>query len=168
MARANIDKMDTYLVKSADYITHAIEELRKLSKILIPPGMQLLGLVGSIKVLVDDLKATHPLKLQFNSEGIFPEDIPAKMQLNIYRMVQELINNVLKHAKATRARIQLNRINENIILIVSDNGKGCDLRKLNNGIGIRNVTSRAELFDGTVNIVSMPGDGYELTVTLPL
>ena len=157
-----------YLNKSADYITEAIEEIRKLSKLLIPPGMKVLGLVGSIQVLVDDLKATHPLKLQFQSEGIFPEDIPAKMQLNIFRMVQELINNILKHAKATRARIDLNRSNENIILIVSDNGKGCDITKLKNGVGIRNVTSRAELFDGSVNIISTPGDGYEMTITLPL
>jgi PAS domain S-box-containing protein len=168
MARANLNKMDIYLVKSADYITHAIEELRKLSKILIPPGMQMLGLVGSIQVLVDDLKATHPIKLHFDSNGIILEDIPEKMQLNIFRMVQELLNNVLKHAKATRANIKLSRTKDEIKLVVSDNGMGCKLNILSKGVGIRNITSRAELFNGTVHVVSMPGEGYELTVLLPL
>ncbi|HPH85413.1 MAG TPA: hypothetical protein PLC48_08120 [Ferruginibacter sp.] len=82
-------------------------------------------------------------------------------------MVHELLNNILKHAKATRAVIQLNKVDENIVLILSDNGKGYYMNKMTKDVGIRNVTGRAELFNGYVKINSKPHDGHELTITLP-
>jgi signal transduction histidine kinase len=90
------------------------------------------------------------------------------MQLNIFRMVQEQVNNILKHSGATRAVIKLLKLNNEIILSIADNGKGCDIKGKKNGVGIRNILSRVELFKGTLRIESKPGEGYQLYVTLPV
>ena len=90
-----------------------------------------------------------------------------KIQLTIFRIVQEQLNNILKHAKATHAFINLSRKENEIILLISDDGKGCDVSK-KRGVGIINIRTRAELHDGKVTIVSKPGKGYELKVALSL
>lgn len=82
--------------------------------------------------------------------------------------VQEQLNNILKHAKATCASIQLSKRDDEIILTISDNGEGCNTLEEQNGIGNINIKSRVESYHGTVTIASKPGEGYELSVTLPL
>jgi signal transduction histidine kinase len=78
------------------------------------------------------------------------------------------LNNILKHAKASRAIINLSRQENEAILLISDNGMGCDIVKEKKGVGIINITSRADLYNGTVTIISKPGEGYALNVVLPL
>jgi signal transduction histidine kinase len=122
----------------------------------------------NIKNLLHDLSLIHAIKIEFYNDGVDEKDLDEKMQLIIFRIVQEQINNILKHANATSAGIYLSRRNDNVILLISDNGKGCDLEKENNGVGIINIRSRAELYYGSVTIVSKPGAGFELKVVLPL
>jgi two-component system, NarL family, sensor histidine kinase UhpB len=82
--------------------------------------------------------------------------------------VQEQLNNILKHAKATYATINLTRRGNEIILLISDNGNGCNILEEGKGVGIVNIKSRAEFYHGSVTIVSRPGEGYELKVVFPL
>jgi signal transduction histidine kinase len=81
---------------------------------------------------------------------------------------QDQVNNILKHAKATSASITLNKVDNEVILLISDNGEGTDILKKIDGAGIRNIKSRADLHNGMVTIVSKPGKGYELKVALAL
>jgi signal transduction histidine kinase len=77
------------------------------------------------------------------------------------------LNNVLKHAKATRATINLTGHANEIILLISDNGEGFDTFKERKGVGLISITNRAELYNGKVMIVSKPGKGVQLKVVLP-
>lgn len=167
MAKTDEDTREFCLDKSASYIVDVIEQIRRISKSLATPGM-VMGLAESIDILVDDLSVIHQVKISFQEEGIDEEDLGDKMQLDIFRIVQEQLNNVVKHANATNALIDLRRKANEVILLISDNGQGCELSKVQKGVGIINITARADLYQGSVAITSKPREGYELKVVLPL
>jgi two-component system sensor histidine kinase UhpB len=155
------------LEKSAVFIVTVMTEIRKISKTLGAPGKQM-SLYESIKNLLDDLLIVHPIKIKFHNIKLDEATLDEKLQLTIFRIVQEQVNNILKHAKATSATITLNKEDNEVILLISDNGEGTDILKKINGVGIRNIKSRADLHNGIVTIVSKPGKGYELKVALSL
>lgn len=168
MAKTDVEKRDFYLNKSSDLVVTVIEEIRVLTKKLIVPGIEIIGLFDNIRNLVDDLLLINPIMIDFSTLDLQEAAIDEKLQLNIYRIVQEQLNNILKHSKATHAAIELRKAANNIILTISDNGIGCDTAKKKNGVGIRNISSRAELCKGNMEVVSKPGKGYLLKVVLPL
>ena len=168
MAKTDEVNRQMCLEKSSGYIVNVIEEIRKISKTLVAPGLALIGLVDSIKNLLEDSMMIHPMEIIFHEEGIDENDLNKKLQLNIFRIVQEQLNNILKHSKATHVIINLTQHANEIILLISDNGNGCDIYQEKTGVGIINIKSRAELCHGTTEIKSMPGEGYELKVVLPL
>jgi PAS domain S-box-containing protein len=168
LAKTDDENREMCLEKSSGYIVEVIEQIRRISKELSTPGIRMMGLFESIKILLDDLVTIHPVKIEFYKHSIAEQDLSEKLQLDIFRIVQEQVNNILKHAKATSASIYLTRQEDEIILIISDNGEGCDILKEKKGVGIINIKSRAELYHGRVSILSKPGEGYELKVALPL
>jgi PAS domain S-box-containing protein len=167
MAKSYEGNREIYLKKSFEFIEDVIQEIRRISKKLVIPGTHIIGLFDNINNLLTDLRDIHPIKFQFNPEGISEKDLDDKMQVTIFRIVQEQLNNILKHSKATNASIRLSRYENDVTLAISDNGKGCDASAEKAGIGIINIKSRAELYGGTVTITSKPGKGYELKVVLP-
>jgi two-component system sensor histidine kinase UhpB len=168
LAQKNENERDMYLEKSTGFITGIIEEISKISKTLVPPGMELLGLSDNIEILLKDFRVLNPIEIDFQEDGFNIKTLDAKLQLNIFRIIQEQLNNISRHSKATHAGIKLSENKNEIILVIADNGKGCDMTKRTNGIGIRNIMSRAELYYGTASFVSKPGKGYSITVTFPL
>jgi PAS domain S-box-containing protein len=167
MAKTDDENREMCLEKSSGFIVTVIEEIRRISKAFSAPGM-VMGLFDSIRMLLDDLIKVHALKIEFQTTGVEEEDLDERLQLTIFRIVQEQLNNILKHAKATCATINLTRLANKIILLISDNGNGCNILEEETGIGISNIKSRAELYHGKVTIVSLPGEGYALKVVLPL
>ena len=91
-----------------------------------------------------------------------------KFKLDVFRIVQEQLNNIIKHAKASRVKIGLFQNEADIVLSVADNGIGFDITKKADGIGIINIKSRAAFYDGHADFISKPGKGCLLTVTFPL
>lgn len=168
MAKKNEKNRDIYLDKSCGYLADVIEEIRKLSKTLVIPGTHIIGLFDNIKNLVHDMAAVNPLKIEFRVKGVAEEEINDKLQLTIFRIVQEQVNNILKHAEADKASISISHLENHIELLIADNGKGFDLSDRKSGVGIINIKSRAEVCHGNVWIMSEPGKGYELKVVLPL
>ena len=167
LARKNGKKTAIYLEKSSGFITNVMEEIRKISKNLVPSTMELVGLSDSIQILLHDFMLAHPITIEFHQDGIHIDDLDEKLKLNIFRIIQEQLSNIIKHAEATHAGIKLSGHKNEMVLFISDNGQGCDTTKKVSGIGIRNVISRAELFNGTVTVVSSPGHGYSLSVVFP-
>ena len=94
--------------------------------------------------------------------------IDKKIQLTIFRIVQEQVANILKHANATRANIDLTLHNEQVQLHISDDGVGYDQQHPVNGVGILNIKSRVHVNHGSMRITSSPGNGFTLDVSLPL
>lgn len=168
MAKMHEGDREMYLDKSGDYIVDVIEEIRRISKKLVIPNIHIIGLFDNIKNLLNDLIIIHPIKIEFHEDGIDEKDLNEKLQLTIFRIVQEQLNNILKHAKATRATINLSRRGDQLTLLISDNGEGCDILKEKNGVGIINIKSRAELYHGNAMIISKPGEGFKLKVVLSL
>jgi two-component system sensor histidine kinase UhpB len=154
------------LVKSRNNIAMAMEEIRRLSKELITPSLNDLGLVQSIQELVRSIQVAGKLKIRLAMSGVDENVLLPEQKITIYRIIQEQLNNILKHAEASGVTIELSREEEQIRLLVADDGKGFDPRTRRNGVGISNIISRAELYNGRVEIVSSPGKGCRLEVIL--
>ncbi len=165
VARTDEENMKIYLEKASGYITNVIDEIRRVSKRLVSPDMYFMGLIESIRNLVDDTMQTHPIRLFFYQNGIVENQLPEKLQVEICRIIQEQVNNILTHSGASRAVIDLRKRRGEILLRISDNGKGHD-NSTGTGVGLINIRNRAELNQGSVTILTKPGAGYLLKVVL--
>lgn len=154
------------LAKSRNNISMAIEEIRRLSKELITPSLNDLGLVQSIKELIRSIQMVKKMKIRLTISGVDEHALLPEQKINVYRIIQEQLNNILKHAQAGAVSIELNKLQEQIRLRIEDDGKGFDPRMRRDGVGISNIMSRAELYNGKVEIDSSPGRGCRLEVIL--
>jgi PAS domain S-box-containing protein len=167
LAKADGEQRIEHIEKSSGFIMSVIEGIRMISKKLRMPGMNM-GLFDSMRFLVDKTTMSYPIKMELLVNGIDEEDMDETLQLDIYRMVQEMINNIIQHSGAGWAIINLTRQGNEITLLVSDNGRGCDLLKARIGMGTINILSHAELYQSNISPKSSPGNGYEWKVVLPL
>ncbi|MEP7231807.1 MAG: PAS domain S-box protein [Ginsengibacter sp.] len=165
MAGKDAENRDAYLKSSSTYTLNAINEIRKLSKTLITPLINEIGLVESVKDVISGIMEVHDLKIEFNTFGFEEKNLNEKFKLNLFRIVQEQINNTIKHAKATLMQINFKQSSANFFISICDNGIGFDTAISRTGIGINNLISRAELYKGKVIIDSKPGEGCTLTIT---
>src|SRR5579872_3726267 len=154
------------LAKSRKNISMAIEEIRKLSKELITPTLNDLGLIQSIKELIRSIQMVKKMKIRLHISGLDEAELLPEQKINIYRIIQEQLNNILKHAQAGEVVIELNKVKEQVRLRLTDDGKGFDPRMRRKGVGLSNIISRAELYNGKVEIDSSPGKGCRLEVIL--
>ncbi|MEI9947151.1 MAG: PAS domain-containing protein [Chitinophagaceae bacterium] len=166
LAKGKEEKRHIYLDMSYGFIQEAMTGIKRISKALVIPGTHIISLSDNIKNLIHDLSLMHPLNIEFRGDDIEADLLNEKLQLTIFRIVQEQLNNILIHSGATKAEVKLKRLKKDILLFISDNGEGCDILKEKGGVGIINIKTRAELHDGKVAIVSTPGNGYELKVKL--
>jgi len=163
------NEQESIIRRSSEIITSAIEEIRKLSRNMTQSFYKEIGLKLSIEDLLQNIR-----QLPEHIEVSFAFDLPAEpllddtLKTTLFRIVQEQLNNVLKHAAATSIRVSLQEEGDTIFLRIIDNGTGFDTRKKREGIGINNIINRAELFNGQVNIDSAPGKGCALTVNFPI
>lgn len=158
------DDSKTDLLKILDQSTI---ELRDLSHKLMPKGLVKFGLEKAIEGLMElSLKFT---KIDFHYEfsGI-ANRIPEKIELNLYRVIQELTQNVVKHSEATKIDIQLYQLQNNLHLILEDNGKGFLMEGSKDGIGLQNINSRVESMHGSLNYDSKIERGTIVTIKIPL
>jgi two-component system sensor histidine kinase UhpB len=157
------------ITKSRELISMATVELRKLSHTLLPPSLHEFGLKQALHELTDTIAHTGILMFDKKWETFDEQLLHKDQQLTIYRIVQEQLNNIIKHAGASSVCISLTLVSNDsgIELIIRDNGKGFDPGKKRNGVGLRNIISRAELYYGHVSIQSRPGHGCELKVLFP-
>jgi two-component system, NarL family, sensor histidine kinase UhpB len=161
------DKRIAILKKSISSVSLAIEEIRKLSKKLIACGdLKNLGLVHSLEALIADIQPLTKAKLWLHADDLDESGLTDELKTNIYRIIQEQLNNILKYADAGCVDISLSTANRCVTLLINDDGNGFDVMAPRNGIGISNIISRAELFNGSVKIDSGPGQGCRLHVEL--
>ncbi len=163
-----------YPVKRTELISNAVtnigmavEEIRKLSKKLILFGnLKTFGLIKSVEELIADNLALTKLKIHLDVCGLEEESVGEEQKINIYRIIQEQMNNIIKYASASSVTINLVASGGQITLLMVDDGVGFDTSAPRRGIGLTNIISRAELFNGEVNIDSSPGKGCRLKVVL--
>jgi signal transduction histidine kinase len=158
------------ILQSKQLIVLATEELRKLSHSLLPPSLEEFGLTQALNELLTGLSQTDLFNITWNWNGFEERTLSKDQKLTIYRIIQEQLNNIVKHAKAKNVNILLASCPAHgiIKLDVADDGKGFDTTKKRTGVGLRNITSRAELVGGTVEVKSSPGNGCDLNVVFPI
>ncbi len=153
---------------AASFILNAIEEIRSLTKNLVTPLIKDFGLVKAIDSILEDVGALQNLTITFNADQFFEFDIQYDFKLSIFRIIQEQLNNVLKHAHASHLKIELTRASNTISLLIADDGIGFDQSTQKEGIGIYNISSRVELFNGEMNISTAPNEGCSMRVQFPV
>jgi PAS domain S-box-containing protein len=167
LAITNPELKDELISKSSKNIINAIDEIRQLSQSLMIPSLGDLGLVDSIEDLVENINATKKITAVFLCEEIDENILNENQKLALFRIVQEALNNIVKHADATETIIEL-LIKDHIInLIIKDNGKGFDPKAVKNGAGLNNIRNRVYLLNGTLTLDTQPGKGCALVVELP-
>lgn len=160
--------IDEMLKKSYSNISTAIDEIRVLSKSLVPPSLGDIGIGEAVKDMLANLRVAGSVKIDFITDKIDELYIPGDMELMVFRIIQEQVNNIIKHSRATMAEIKLSGNEKMLNITIRDNGVGFDPAKKNKGIGLNNITSRAELHNGTVDVISSPGQGCLLKVAIPI
>ncbi len=158
-------------VKLIDHTTqnikHVINEIRHISRTLVPSSIGDLGLAASIHDLIDNIRRTRNIAVEFYSSGDFDESIDDQHKLMLFRIIQEQVSNVLKHSGAENLIIELLMQEEMIELNIIDDGNGFDPAKVKKGTGFSNIMNRATVFDGKVSIVSAPEEGCTLQIQFP-
>ncbi|MEO8961249.1 MAG: ATP-binding protein [Ginsengibacter sp.] len=166
LAKRDKKKTITYLSRSSEYTITAIEEIRKLTRSLTTDTIKM-GLREAIENLVHTTMEIEPMKIYCELIKFSEEGINDKFKLNIFRIVQEHLNNILKHAHASKVSIRLRKNKSSVVMSIYDNGIGFDTSQKSAGIGMGNIKSRAEAFNGTADFVSSPGKGCKLSVAFP-
>jgi signal transduction histidine kinase len=149
-------------------INTASQEVRRISHNMAPHALRLSGLHDAVADLANQLN-NPDLDVEFQWFGA-EDRIAESAEIMLYRIIQELTNNVIKYADAKLLHIQVNRFDDELSLIVEDDGLGFDLETVQraNGLGLRSVQSRVEFLKGTMDIDTRPGNGTSVSVRIPL
>lgn len=153
--------------EAATIIDKACVDARNISHQLLPYSLQKYGLVMALQELFEKIPKKGAEVYEFKHAGIvirFKDTI----EINVYRIVQELINNIIKHASASKVLIQLSQQTDKLILWISDDGKGFDSRNTPSGAGLMNIESRLQVIIGTMRIESKIGEGTTTIINIPL
>src|SRR5450432_330227 len=148
-----------------ELIDTSIEEIRLLCHKMVTP-LKNIKLEELIQELLNKLDQSTKIKVEFIysvTDGILSDDL----QLNIYRIIQELVNNILKYANAKNVKIVVKTNKKDIHITVMDDGKGFDLEKNRKGIGISNMINRVGSFNGEIKIESSAGNGCKTSINIP-
>jgi signal transduction histidine kinase len=144
----------------------SMEEIRLLCHTLVTPekNINLKTLIGD---LADKLEFASSLTTNISIETE-PKKIPADLKLNIYRILQEQVNNIYKYAEAKNVSISIKIVKNEILVEIEDDGKGFDVKRKRKGVGITNMLNRVETFNGKMEIKSEPGKGCHIAISIPM
>ena len=160
---------DVCLKKSQESILEAIKELRHLSHSLMPPSFDKTSFNNSITNLAHTLNLSGQLSIELLlAEEDELSGLSNEAKLALYRIIQEQLSNILKHANANQVIIAMTKEEEMIKLMIHDDGEGFDPSLQSRGIGLKNMQSRARLFGGSLRVISAPGEGCMLKVSVPI
>lgn len=149
-------------------LQNAIDEIRKLSHLLVLPSVINSKLAETIDTIVYELKGSSDTLIHKEIINFDDYDVSHNLKMNIYRIIQIQLNNIYKHAKAKNIWIYIinHEQSKTIDISIKDDGIGFDPKKRTSGIGLLNIRTRASLFDGKVEVISSPGNGCEVNVSL--
>jgi PAS domain S-box-containing protein len=151
---------------SLQLLQKAILETRKLSHTMVMPSFTQSSLKEELELLIDNYSFKKIVKLQLT--GILEKHIPSNIKETLFRIAQEQLSNIAKHAKAGKIAMRLSNDNKAVTMTIKDNGIGFDMQQKRKGIGITNICARVIPYNGTADFLSLPGKGCKLSVTIPL
>ncbi len=169
----NVDSPTAALLKeTAGMAENAVIDIRRISHNLMPPTLKKIGIAEALDNLCHQLKESG-MEASFVLGGVYHR-FEASTELILYRVVQELVNNTMKHAEATRIDMVMNCTpasppdnEDRCMLMIGDNGKGFNVEeKGNKGLGMRNIESRLSMINADYNFESRPGEGTNVTIII--
>ncbi|MEO6668436.1 MAG: PAS domain S-box protein [Ferruginibacter sp.] len=169
VAKNNPENQTELLNKATEYLLMAVEEIRALSKRMNSHIVSSVGLMESIADITYNMQKLNEIEVATDIDNNLISKLSTEQQLMVFRIVQEQTNNIIKHAGATEASISLVEKDNNINLVISDNGIGFDkeAHKMK-GLGFVNIFNRIDAYNGRVNIISSPGHGCKLDISFPI
>ncbi len=154
-------------------LDRTIFTVRDLAYDLRPPGLDEMGVVRALSMFCEEFSEKTGILTDFHSAGVEKLKLGFNTRINLYRMVQEGLNNIHKHAEATRAVVKLTAAYPHIILRIEDNGRGFDVEKRAREIdsekrmGLRSLQERTDLLGGTMIVRSQPAQGTKILIKVP-
>jgi signal transduction histidine kinase len=158
----------------AERLAAAIRGIRDLAYGLLPPGLTELGLVETVLAHCEDFSLRHGIVVDVFADGLGGVDFDFDTQINIYRLIQEALNNVRKHARASRATIRMLGAYPSLIVRIEDDGCGMDLESCQaqagraRRMGLWSMRERVRHLGGTISFKSRPGQGLQIRIETPL
>ena len=154
--------------RSVDMLDSSIKEMRRVAHNMMPEALVKFGLDTALRDFCNDINRSGALQVNYQSIGMEDPHTDQITNITIYRIVQELLNNAIKHAGAGNAIVQVNKTDDEISITVEDDGKGFDTAVLKGvqGIGWHNIQSRVEYLKGRFDVRSAPGKGTSVMVEI--
>jgi signal transduction histidine kinase len=157
------------LDKSSKYIDEIIANMREISYNLLPSSLERKGLLEAVREFIGHLNGTAPVRIQLHCWKEIV--IPREKEIHVFRMVQEIVHNTIKHSGARHLHIGISHESNRLLVMTKDDGRGFDapkVRESSEGLGLRSLESRAEILRGTLSIESRPQEGTRYYIEIPL
>ncbi len=184
LARADLERIGCGLPENgpwraqagviAERLATAIRSIRDLAYGLLPPGLAELGLVETVLAHCEDFSLRNGITVDVFADGLHGVSFDFDTQINIYRLIQEALNNVRKHAKASRVTIRLLGSYPNLLVRIEDDGCGADMDRClsqagrTKRMGLWSMRERVKLLGGKISFRSKPGQGLHIRIETPL
>ncbi len=150
-----------------NHIDHAISEVRRMSNNLMPSVLEDFGVGEAIQNLIDQInESSNEVNIRYKKDILGESKLQKTSQIMVYRVVQEALNNALRHSECTEIKISLTEFDEYMSLLIADNGKGFDPNQNFKGNGLRNMKERIKLIPGSIDI-SSTGSGTRIEIEIP-
>lgn len=161
-------RQKSILLKANAALVDVQADMRNICFNLMPQSLECFGLVKAVEELCSKNELLNHMKIIIKESRHFPS-LPVQQGFALFRIIQEFINNALKHSKADTLRIEFAYRKKIALITLLDNGIGFDLKKLrNHGMGLSNVSSRIRPYNGEVDIISQPGKGTRYEISIPI
>ncbi|MBL8208063.1 MAG: hypothetical protein JNM09_27770, partial [Blastocatellia bacterium] len=171
MPSDDVSRATAQLTDISTTVSQAIDEVRQIAANLHPYQLDRLGLTKALTAMVRKVSGATQLEIACSLDKL-DGILPPTAEINLYRIVQECLNNIVKHAAATEASVQLRRLPSSLKLTIQDNGRGFVPAVVHStsagkgSFGLTGLAERARLLGGTLNIDSTPGNGTRITLTM--
>jgi two-component system, sensor histidine kinase LadS len=172
MLKQNYTSLQKEKLQSLASITsETLDEIRAISQNLRPTALDTIGLTASIVQMMERLKRSTEINIEFTCAENIDEIIHKALEINVYRILQELTNNVLKHSKATTLTVTMIQTTQHLLIQVKDNGigfnpSGRSLAPVGNGLS--SIKERVKILKGVMNIVAAPQNGTIVDIQIPI
>ncbi len=158
---------DQLVRDTKEQVSHALKDLRDLSRVLNSKYINKIGLEESLRKETQYLGTYNKIQFEIDvEEG--DRQLPPERELMVFRIAQESLSNIIKHAEATHVRIIIGYLPLGFSMLIADDGKGFDMdNDKGAGIGLMNMKQRVEVMNGTLDITSAPGSGTKIAIHIP-
>ncbi len=157
------------LSNALELVNDSVKEVRSVSHNMMPNTLIKLGLASAVREFITKIASVPNLRIDLQIVGM-EERLENTVETVLYRVIQEVVANIIKHAKANEISMQLIRHDNELTIMIEDNGVGFDKNNITKfeGIGLKNIISRIEFLNGNVDFDSTPGQGTTVVIEIPI